>query len=147
MDHWISAMTLKMQKWHAKDSTMSMQQLLDAETHQFLHSNKSDRGPTSSWKATKNIRHRLDSSGWKCDVPAAMYSSSSSSSRWQPSDNWWSTWNSGSWDSSSWSELFYLSEMKNFSLAGNLVSWQLPGRRREGVNSTPSAHTFFSCVQ
>ena len=33
-----------------------IQQLLDAETRQFLHSNKSDTGPTSSSMATKNIR-------------------------------------------------------------------------------------------
>ena len=45
MDHWISAMTLKMQKRHAIDCT-----------RQFLHSNKSDKGPASSSKATKNIR-------------------------------------------------------------------------------------------
>ena len=56
MDHWISATTLSMQKKHAKDCTVIIQQLLDAETRQFLHSNKSDQGPTSSSKATKNIR-------------------------------------------------------------------------------------------
>ena len=56
MDHSISATTLKMQKRHAKDCTMSVQQLLDAETRQFLYSNKSDKGPTNSSKATKNIR-------------------------------------------------------------------------------------------
>ena len=56
MDHCSSAMTLKMQKRHATDCTMSIQQLLDAETRQFLHSNKSGKGPTSSSKATKNIR-------------------------------------------------------------------------------------------
>ena len=49
-------MTLKMQKRYAKDCTMSIQQLSDAETHHFLHSNKSDKGPTSSSKATKDIR-------------------------------------------------------------------------------------------
>ena len=63
----ISAMTLKMQKRHAKDCTMSIQKVPDAETHQFLHSNKSDQGP--------------DSPGWKYYVPATMHSSSSSSSR------------------------------------------------------------------
>ena len=40
---------------HAKDCTMSIQQLL----RQFLHSNKSDKGPTSSSRATKNIRTDL----------------------------------------------------------------------------------------
>ena len=59
MDHWISATTLKMQKRHAKDCTMSIQQLLDAETRQFLNSNKFDKSPTSSSKATKNIRKDL----------------------------------------------------------------------------------------
>ena len=59
MDHRISATTLEVQKWHAKDCTMSIQQLLVAETSQFFHSNKSDKGPTSSSKGTKNIRKDL----------------------------------------------------------------------------------------
>ena len=38
---------------------MIIQQLLVAETRQFLRSNKSDKGPTNSSKATKNIRTDL----------------------------------------------------------------------------------------
>ena len=62
MDHWISAMTLKLRKRHAQDCTMSIQQLLDAETRQFLHGNKSDKSPTSSSEANEEYSYRLDSS-------------------------------------------------------------------------------------
>ena len=49
-----------MQKIHAKDCSTSIQQLLDAEARQLLHSNKSDWDPTSSSKATKIIRTDLN---------------------------------------------------------------------------------------
>ena len=90
MDHRISAMTLKMRKRHAKDCTMNIQQL--------LHSNKSDKGPTSSSKATKNIRIDLIHLDGNIMFPRQCIRLRL---RHQPSDSWWSTWN---WDSSSWSE-------------------------------------------
>ena len=87
---------LKMQKRDAKDRTMSVQQLPD-ETHLFLHSNKSDRGPTSSSKATSNIRLDLIHLDGNIIFPPQCIRPSSSS-RWQTS-NWSSTWNWDSWDS------------------------------------------------
>ena len=42
-----------------KETCKSIQQKLDAETRQFFQSNKSDKGPTTSSKATKNIRKDL----------------------------------------------------------------------------------------
>ena len=37
-------------------------------------------------------------------------------------------------------------QMKDSSLAGNLISWQSTGIKKESVTSTPTAHTFFSCA-
>ena len=49
--------------------------------------------------------YRLDAStGWRCYPSCTTHSSSSSSSRWQPSSDLWSTWN---WDSSESSSFFF----------------------------------------
>ena len=50
MDHEITALTLKMSKRHANDCTMKIQRLLNAETHQFLLSNKSDKRPNQQFE-------------------------------------------------------------------------------------------------
>ena len=44
------------------------------------------------------------STGWRYYPSSTTHSSSSSSSRWQPSSDVWSPWNWDSWKSSSWSE-------------------------------------------
>ena len=86
------------------------------------------------------------STRWRYCPSSTTHSSSSSSSRWQPGSDLWSTWNWDSWKSSSWNEkcifLKKNSRMSDFSLAGNLITWKSTG----GVNSTPSAHTFPSCA-
>ena len=69
---------------------------------------------------------------------------SSSSSRWQPSSDLWSTWSLDSWKSSSWTEQWFFFHCSSdvISLVGNLISWQSTG----SVSSAPTAHTFFSCT-
>ena len=93
---------LRMQNRHAKDCTMSFQQSPEVETNPSLQSNKSDKGAINSLKAMKNYVFRLDAStGWRYYPSSTTPSLSSSSSRWQPSNDLWSTWNWESWDSSS----------------------------------------------
>ena len=83
---------------------------------------------------------RLDSSSRWRFYPSSR-TTHSSSSRWQLSSDWNSTWSWDSWQTSSWTEqLFFLLLFRDvISLAGNLISWQSTG---EGVNSTPTAHHF-----
>ena len=54
--------------------------------------------------------YRLEASaGWRYYPSSTTHSSSSSSSRWQPSTDLWSTWNWDSWKSSSWNTVnFFL---------------------------------------
>ena len=71
----------------------------------------------------------LDSSVWTYYVPATMHSSIFVIA--MATEQLWSTWNWDSWDSSSWSEQFFLKfQMKDISLAGNLISWQSTWERR-----------------
>ena len=57
------------------------------------------------FEGLEEYAYQLDASaGWRYDPSSTTHSSSSSSSRWQPSSDLWSTWNWDSWDSSSWSE-------------------------------------------
>ena len=44
---------------------------------------------------------------------STTHSCSSSSSRWQPRSDLWSTWNWDSWESSSWSDFFELFQMSD----------------------------------
>ena len=78
--------------------------------------------------------YRLQAStGWR-------YSStthSSSSSRWQPSSDLWSTWSWDSWNSSYWTEQSFFLLQFFFN-----VSWQSTGGRERCANSTPTAHHF-----
>ena len=55
-DHWIRVMTRNRRRRHATRCTRSMQQLQDAEPHQFIRNNKSDKGLTSSLNVTKRTR-------------------------------------------------------------------------------------------
>ena len=60
-------------------------------------------------KTMKNYENRLDpSKGWRYYPSSTTHSSSSSSSRWQPSNDLWSTWNWDSWESSSGEQLFFI---------------------------------------
>ena len=147
MDQWISATTLKMQKRKAKDCTMSIQQLPDAETHKFFHSNKSDKGPTSSSKATKNIRMDLIHLHGKilfspqCIRLHLRHHDGNRATGGQRGTGTRGTLHHGV-------NCFLKKksfQMKDISLARNLISWQSTGERR-GVISTPTAHTFFSCA-
>ena len=130
-----------------KQTCKKIQRSLEVETNLFIQSNKSNRSAINSLKALMNtiIDLKLLQDG-RYYPSSTAHSSSSSSSRWQPSSDLRSTWNWDSCESSSWSEQWICSltvpEWVIFSLAGNLISWQSTA----GANSTPSAHTFFSCT-
>ena len=109
-----------------------------------LQSNKSDKDAINEEHA-----YRLDASTrWRYCPSSTTHSSSSSSSRWQPSSDLWSTWNRDSWESWSWSEHFLKKKKKKrFQMSDFYFACRKflsPGKSTEGVNGTPSAHTFFS---
>ena len=104
-DHWISAVTLQRRSRHAKDCTMSIQRSLEVETNLLIQSNKSNRSAIQQFEGLDEYDYRLEAStGWRHYPSSTAHSSSSSSSRWQPSSDLRSTWNWDSWESSSWCE-------------------------------------------
>ena len=132
MDHWISAMTLKMQKRHAKDCTISLQ------------SNKSDKGPNSSSKATKNIRKDLIYLDGNIMFPGQCirlhlrhHGGNRATAGGQRG--------SGTLHHGVNSDFFKIVSDDTFRMA---ETYSLGNRRgwRRGVTRTPTAHTLFSCV-
>ena len=85
-----------------KDCMTHKQQSLEVETNLSLQGNKSDNGLINNLKALKNtiIDLKLPQDG----DTITTHSSSSSSSRWQPSSDLWSTWSGDSWKTSSCTE-------------------------------------------
>ena len=89
-----SAQRKKMQSRHAEDCTMSIQELLEVETNLSFQSNHPDKGATNSFEGFEKHAYRFDASrGWRHFLSSTTHSFSSSSSRWQPSSDLWSTWN------------------------------------------------------
>ena len=103
-DHWISAVTSKMRSKLARDCTMSIQQSLEVEKTISPEQQVRQRRD-QQFEGLDEYDYRLEASaGWRYYPSSTTHSSSSSSSRWQPSSDLWSMWNWDSWKSSSWSE-------------------------------------------
>ena len=113
---------------------MSIQQVLDAETRQFLHSNKSDKGPTSSSKATKNIRIDLIHLDGNIMFPRQCI-------RLHLRHLGGNRASAGGQRGTGQLHHFFVPD-ETLRLLEILSSVN----RRRGVKSTPIAHTFFSCA-
>ena len=142
-DHWISAVTLNWRSRHAKDCTKNIQRSLEVDTNLSLQSNKSRQRRHQQFERLEAYDYRLEAStGWRYYPSSTTHSSSSS--RWQPSSDLWSTWN---WtrgnlhpglNSVFFQELF---QWCHFACQKfNLVAIDC------GVKRTLAVHTFFSCV-
>ena len=145
MDQWISATSLKMQKRCAKDRTMSTQQLPDAQTHQFLHSNKSDKGPTSSSKATENIRLDLIHLYGHIMFPPQCIRLHLRHHDGNPATGGRRGTGTRGTLHHGVNSFCQVPDERHFACRKfNLLA--IDGREERGVISTPTAHTFFSCA-
>ena len=137
-------MTLNRRSRHAKHCTKSLQQPLEVETNLSLQSNKSDQGAINSLKALKNmhIDLKLLQDGDTILLPRRIHLHHHDGNRAATCGQREPGFRGNLHDGLS-SDFSNRPRMNDFiSLAGNSISWQSTG----DANSTPTAHTIFSCT-